>query len=278
MTVYQGPTEDHRVGELRSVANSIEPAFPTAAETLRAIANTLPAPAPVTGERLACRDCGADWRPVRRGECARCGSDATPAPVTGETTGAGKGGHVWQAVGPNAAELWSQCANCRVNKKSIEGGLPCRRPPANPDADDASKCACEGYTIRTDYGTGVEHDVDRSSCPVHGEMDDAEYAGASEGLSEAEREALRTSGSWPNVGRDIFAAVERIVAARVSTAATQARAEERERIAQAIERERSRRWQKHLTDHPYSDAKSCPRDYGEHDALYAAARIARDTP
>jgi hypothetical protein len=25
-----------------------------------------------------CRDCGAPWRPVRRGECSRCGSDAGP--------------------------------------------------------------------------------------------------------------------------------------------------------------------------------------------------------
>lgn len=38
------------------------------------------------------------------------------------------------------------------------------------------------------------------------------------GLTEAEREALRTSGSWPNVGRDIFAAVERIVASREAAA------------------------------------------------------------
>lgn len=30
------------------------------------------------------------------------------------------------------------------------------------------RCECVGYTIRTDYGTGVEYDVDRSSCPVHG--------------------------------------------------------------------------------------------------------------
>lgn len=30
--------------------------------------------------RPVCRDCGADWKPVRRGECGRCGSDATPEP------------------------------------------------------------------------------------------------------------------------------------------------------------------------------------------------------
>ena len=27
-----------------------------------------------------CRDCGAEWKPVRRGECSRCGSDNTPIP------------------------------------------------------------------------------------------------------------------------------------------------------------------------------------------------------
>jgi hypothetical protein len=45
------------------------------------------------------------------------------------------------------------------------------------------------------------------------------------GLTPQEQEALRTSGSWPNVGTDIFAAVERIVAAREAAAAEQARAE-----------------------------------------------------
>lgn len=34
-------------------------------------------------------------------------------------------------------------------------------------------CECVAYTIRTDYGTGVEHDVDRSSCAVHQGDDDA---------------------------------------------------------------------------------------------------------
>jgi hypothetical protein len=31
----------------------------------------------------------------------------------------------------------------------------------------ARLCDCVGYTIRTDYGTGIEYDLDRSSCPVH---------------------------------------------------------------------------------------------------------------
>lgn len=35
----------------------------------------------------ACRDCGADWRPVRRGECAHCGSDAGPLPVQPDQVG-----------------------------------------------------------------------------------------------------------------------------------------------------------------------------------------------
>lgn len=38
----------------------------------------------------------------------------------------------------------------------------------------------------------------------------------SDELTAAEREALRTSGSWPNVGTDIFAAVEAILADRES--------------------------------------------------------------
>jgi tRNA A37 N6-isopentenylltransferase MiaA len=40
-------------------------------------------------------------------------------------------------------------------------------------ASSTPECACVGYTILTDYGTGIEHDVDRSSCPIHSEDDDA---------------------------------------------------------------------------------------------------------
>lgn len=32
-------------------------------------------------EPQVCRDCGAAWRPVRRGECSACGSDAGPRTV-----------------------------------------------------------------------------------------------------------------------------------------------------------------------------------------------------
>jgi hypothetical protein len=31
----------------------------------------------------------------------------------------------------------------------------------------AAECECVGYTIRTDYGTGIEYDVDRENCPLH---------------------------------------------------------------------------------------------------------------
>lgn len=35
-----------------------------------------------------------------------------------------------------------------------------------------SACACEPYLIRTDYGAGIEHDVDQSSCQIHGGWND----------------------------------------------------------------------------------------------------------
>jgi hypothetical protein len=41
-------------------------------------------------------------------------------------------------------------------------------------------------------------------------------------LTEAEREELRTSGSWPHVGTDLFAAVERILARRVAAPPSEA--------------------------------------------------------
>lgn len=42
MTAMVGPKVDYRVGELRSIANSIEPAFPSAARELRRLADGLP--------------------------------------------------------------------------------------------------------------------------------------------------------------------------------------------------------------------------------------------
>lgn len=69
------------------------------------------------------------------------------------------------------------------------------------------------------------------------------------------------------------------LASLLAATADSARADERgrvaEAIAQAIESERSRRWQKHLRDHPYSNGSSCPYDYGEHDGMCAATSIAR---
>lgn len=45
------------------------------------------------------------------------------------------------------------------------------------DNGDEPVCECVGYSYRTDYGTGVEYDVDRSSCPIHASgADDAELA------------------------------------------------------------------------------------------------------
>lgn len=44
---------------------------------------------------------------------------------------------------------------------------------ATVDVALLERCACEAYTLRTDYGTGIEHDVDRSSCPVHAGDDHA---------------------------------------------------------------------------------------------------------
>lgn len=34
-------------------------------------------------------------------------------------------------------------------------------------AQEGPECACVGVTQRTDYGTGTEHDVDRSACLLH---------------------------------------------------------------------------------------------------------------
>lgn len=48
--------------------------------------------------------------------------------------------------------------------------------PADGSPAHWRRCSCHPYTIRTDYGTGTEHDVDRSSCPIHGGADDAPVA------------------------------------------------------------------------------------------------------
>lgn len=43
-----------------------------------------------------------------------------------------------------------------------------------------------------------------------------------------------------------------------------------------IEQARTEHWQGHLRDHPYADAKSCPRCYGVHDAYAHAATVVRE--
>lgn len=131
--------------------------------------------------------------------------------------------------------------------------------PVEPDADDAiteTRCptpcdpdcdvAChEVHAVTEKRDHDVRECIQRQCAATNARL------GASEPLTEAEREAIRTSGSWPHVGRDIFFAVERIVAAREAAAATKARADERERIAQAIEAECDR--QGYGTDWPGLD-------------------------
>lgn len=58
-------------------------------------------------------------------------------------------GHVWQAVGPNAAELWNQCANCRANEGSTQGRLRCPRPrlSARIDARGSDRVVCSSRPI-----------------------------------------------------------------------------------------------------------------------------------
>ena len=45
------------------------------------------------------------------------------------------------------------------------------------------------------------------------------------------------------------------------------------RLRAAVDALRNRTWQEHLTKHPSSDGKSCPYDYGFHDALTQALGI-----
>lgn len=69
-----GPPEDSRPGELRSIARSIEPAFPDAAERLRAIAAALPTPAPEADDyvrREYDRALGAAWNALPAEERAK---------------------------------------------------------------------------------------------------------------------------------------------------------------------------------------------------------------
>lgn len=49
--------------------------------------------------------------------------------------------------------------------------------PPSEAATEEVECACESVVGRVDYGTGIEYDVDRSSCPVHADDDDEVYSG-----------------------------------------------------------------------------------------------------
>lgn len=60
-------------------------------------------------------------------------------------------------------------------------------------------CECVGYANRVDYGTGIEHDVDRSSCSIHGT--DATT------LRERIAEVLPQAG-FPGLLDDVMALVE----------------------------------------------------------------------
>lgn len=46
-------------------------------------------------------------------------------------------------------------------------------------------------------------------------------------------------------------------------------------VARRIEARRNEHWQEHLRLHPLADGRSCPKDYGKHDAYLDAANIAR---
>jgi hypothetical protein len=64
-----------------------------------------------TGECVpCCRDCGKPWAPVRRGECAYCGCDAGPAPVSSGEAGTG------EDMCPNCLTPW------KCNGPHTEGG------------------------------------------------------------------------------------------------------------------------------------------------------------
>lgn len=51
------------------------------------------------------------------------------------------------------------------------------------------------------------------------------------------------------------------------------RAEAQREAVEAIERRRNEHWLQHLRDHPLADGRSCPGDYGKHDAYRDAANI-----
>lgn len=169
---------------------------------------------------------------------------------------------------PYGGELWSSTA-------STLRGLLAAHPGPEPQQAEADRA---GSTIECYCYPG-----DKCDSPTHATppADDA-----SEGLCEDEREALvrdivrryydrGVQTNETGLTATAQAAID-VLLARVAAARAEERRAVAEEIAQAIEVERSRRWQKHLADHPLSNASSCPYDYGEHDAMCAAAHIARE--
>lgn len=64
---------------------------------------------------------------------------------------------------------------------------------ANPrpeSAESDARCGCVGYTIRTDYGTGIEYDVDRSMCVVHGDAPEDDAAPDTEAMIDRIQDIL----------------------------------------------------------------------------------------
>lgn len=60
-------------------------------------------------------------------------------------------------------------------------------------AEKDPACECAAYTIRTDYGTGFEYDVDTSSCPIHALNEDGEIVRQS-----AEKHVQPVEARWRN--------------------------------------------------------------------------------
>lgn len=202
-------------------------------------------------------------------------NESAPDPTSGEH------GCRWSASrGRWETVLWpgvsKEACGHLSHTRGDEMYLPDEAPRlATPDADDARcTCANDGNASRCPLHTQADYDAsasadDASECEdgVFGTQDIANALGGrgpdasaetSEPLSEAERRSMKCRCDGSKHARIcLVPAVERIKAA----AATKARADERERIAQAIESEQKQRlWPRIL-------------DFG--DGMLRAARIAR---
>lgn len=77
--IIEGPPASH-ASVLWSIADSVEPAFPNAADTLRAIALDLKQQVPAAiesvetmpGVRRHCRECDTSWNVLTIRECPQC--------------------------------------------------------------------------------------------------------------------------------------------------------------------------------------------------------------